>query len=205
MSKDKPWLANPVASVKFVPLEQVEANDYNPNAVAPREMQLLHKSISEDGYTQPVVVIHDKERDKYVIVDGFHRFTVMSRFKDIREKNAGMLPVVVIDKPINDRMASTVRHNRARGKHSVSGMADMVFAMLEELRQQGEEPGVADAKVCNDLGLSPEELLRYKHVTGFSKLFKDGKFGPAWKTKRMAELERDFKKGEKAGEHQDAE
>lgn len=124
-------------------------------------------------------------RPTAVIVDGFHRYSVMKLNKDIREANGGMLPVVVIDKPINDRMASTIRHNRARGKHSVSGVANMVFAMLEE--------GWTDDAICNEIGLSPEELIRLKHVTGFSKLFEDGQYRRAWKTARMAKLEREYK------------
>lgn len=188
-SPGKPWLSNPVANVQFVPIEKVEANDYNPNAVAPNEMKLLYTSIAADGYTQPVVVIYDEPRDRYVIVDGFHRYTIMRTFKDINEANAGMLPVVVIDKDINDRMASTIRHNRARGKHSVAGMASMVFTMLEE--------GWDDTEICNEVGVSPEELLRLKHVTGFSKLFENGEYRMAWETARMARLRREFKAKEK--------
>lgn len=188
--QSKPWLRNPVAHVQFVPIEQVEANDYNPNAVATNEMRLLYTSIKADGYTQPVVVVHDEERDRYVIVDGFHRYSIMRAYEDIREANAGMLPVVVIDKDINDRMASTVRHNRARGKHSVIGMADMVFSMLEN--------HMSDEEVCNELGLSPEELVRYKHVTGFSKLFEDREFSRSWTTARMTKLKREFKEKQDA-------
>lgn len=187
---NKPWLNNPVAHVQFVPLETVEANEYNPNAVAPNEMRLLYTSIKADGYTQPVVVIHDAEQDRYVIVDGFHRYSIMKTYDDIREASGGMLPVVVIDKPMNDRMASTIRHNRARGKHSVNGMADMVYAMLAD--------HWADEQICNELGLSPEELLRYKHVTGFSKLFEDREFNRSWKTARMAKLEHEWKEKQDA-------
>ena len=183
-----PYLRNPVANVKFVPIEQVEPNDYNPNSVAPNEMRLLYVSIKADGYTQPVVTIHDAERDRYVIVDGFHRYTVMRTHPDIYEANDGMLPVVVIDKPINERMASTVRHNRARGKHALDGMADMVFAMLEE--------GWKDEDVCNEIGVTPEELGRLKHVTGFSKLFENAEYRRAWTTRRMAQFKRDYEKGE---------
>lgn len=110
----------PVDFVRWVPLEQVTANDYNPNSVARNEMKLLYLSIRNDGYTQPTVTVYDEENDRYVIVDGFHRFLTMKSNPDIYERCGGRLPIVVIDKPINDRMASTVRHNRARGKHSVS-------------------------------------------------------------------------------------
>lgn len=183
MTDKKPWLKNPVAKVQFVPIEKVVSNGYNPNQVAPNEMKLLYTSIAADGYTQPVVVVYDKEKDQFVIVDGFHRYTIMRTFKDIHEKNAGMLPVVVIEKDINDRMASTIRHNRARGKHSVAGMASMVFSMLDE--------GWDDAEICNEVGLSPEELLRLKHVTGFSKLYENGEYRKAWTTARMNRIKRE--------------
>ena len=158
----------PVSGVLWVPLEKVEANDYNPNAVASREMQLLRVSISHDGYTQPIVTIFDEARDVYVIVDGFHRFFVMQHDETLQQRTRGRVPVVVIDKSINDRMASTVRHNRARGKHSVDGMSNMVFKMLDN--------GWQDADICNELGMEAEELVRLKHITGFSKLFADVEF-----------------------------
>jgi hypothetical protein len=189
LHKISPLKDMPVDRVRWVPIDQVEANDYNPNAVAPNEMRLLHISISHDGYTQPVVVIRDEERHKYVIVDGFHRYSIMKSHPDIYERTHGMLPVVVIDKPINDRMASTVRHNRARGKHSVTGMAEMIFAMLKG--------GWADPDICNEIGVTPEELLRYKHTTGYSRLFDGTEYGRAWRTARMAELERKFKPKER--------
>jgi hypothetical protein len=165
----------PIDLVKWVPLDKVEANDYNPNTVATNEMNLLHLSIANDGYTQPVVTIYDKSKDKYVIVDGFHRYTIM-RFKDdIRELNRGLLPIVVIQKDINDRMASTVRHNRARGKHSIDGMANMVFCMLEE--------GWSDERICKELGMESEELIRMKYITGFAKLFENVEYQRAWESR----------------------
>jgi ParB-like chromosome segregation protein Spo0J len=164
----------PIDRVRWVPIDRVQANDYNPNSVAKNEMHLLYTSIKADGYTQPIVTIYDPEIDKYVIVDGFHRYTTMRVNQDIRDWCNGFLPVVVIDKPINDRMASTVRHNRARGKHSVSGMANMVFQMLEN--------GWDDAAICAELGLEADELMRLKHVTGFSKLFEDVEYRKAWET-----------------------
>lgn len=195
MSDEKPWLRNPVATVQWVPIEKVQANDYNPNSVAPNEMRLLYHSIKADGYTQPVVTIYDKDEDRYVIVDGFHRYTTMRVNKDIYEANAGRLPVVVIDKSINDRMASTVRHNRARGKHSVDGMAEMVFAMLDN--------GWKDADICNEVGLEPEELTRLKHVTGFSKLFENAEYRRAWQTARQARYKREYEQTGKVTFEQD--
>lgn len=153
----------PVARVQLIHISRVQANDYNPNAVAADEMRLLHTSISEDGYTMPIVAIWDEELDKAIIVDGFHRYTTMRMFQDIADRNGGYLPVSIIEKSIEDRIASTVRHNRARGKHSVAGMGTLVFQMLEA----GED----DQTICSKLGVDPEELMRLKHITGYSKLY----------------------------------
>ena len=161
---------HPVGAVRWVPIEQVRANDYNPNAVASEEMTLLHTSIAEDGYTQPVVTIWDPEAEVYVVVDGYHRYTTMRRFRDIYASTDGFLPVVVIDKPIADRIASTVRHNRARGKHSVQGMGNLVFQMLSA--------GESDETICRKIGVDAEELARLKHVTGYSALFRDTEYSP---------------------------
>lgn len=173
-------IKQPVDYVKWVEISKVQANDYNPNSVATVEMGLLYKSIEQDGYTQPIVTIYDKDKDKYVIVDGFHRYFVGKTQKDIQERNKGMLPVVVIDKDINERMAATVRHNRARGEHSVQGMGSLVFKMLDN--------GWSDADICNNLGLEAEELLKLKHITGFSFLFKDVQYRKAWESKNMIKL-----------------
>jgi len=171
-----------VDRVRWIPVDQVQANDYNPNSVASTEMGLLYTSIKHDGYTQPVVTIYDADQDKYIIVDGFHRSHVMKSNPDIRDSCNGYLPVVVIDKDINDRMASTVRHNRARGKHSVGGMSHLVFSMLDN--------GWSDEDICNELYMEPEELLRLKHITGFSKLFEDHDYRRAWKTRKQILLEK---------------
>lgn len=181
-----PTKSQPVDNIRWVPIERVHANDYNPNAVARNEMRLLYTSIKHDGYTQPVVTVYDPENDRYVIVDGFHRYTTMRLNADIRETTGGYLPIVVIDKPINDRMASTVRHNRARGKHSILGMANVVFSMLEN--------GWQDEAICNELGLEPDELIRLKHVTGFSKLFENVEYRKAWETKRQIQLRKAYEK-----------
>lgn len=153
----------PVARVQLIHISRVQANDYNPNSVAADEMRLLHTSISEDGYTMPIVAIWDEEADKAIIVDGFHRYTTMRMFQDIADRNGGYLPVSLIEKSIEDRIASTVRHNRARGKHSVAGMGTLVFQMLEQ--------GESDATICAKIGVDPEELMRLKHLTGYSKLY----------------------------------
>lgn len=182
-----PQKTQPIDNVRWVPIEKVQANDYNPNSVAKNEMRLLYVSIKHDGYTQPVVTVYDETIDKYVIVDGFHRYTTMRLNKDIADRNNGLLPIVVISKNINDRMASTVRHNRARGKHSLTGMASMVFSMLDN--------GWSDAAICAEIGVEAEELVRLKHVTGFSKLFENVEYRKAWETKRQIEVKNQYKKG----------
>jgi len=181
-----PCSAAPVDCVLLVPVEYVEPNDYNPNSVAQIEMGLLLHSIRQDGYTQPVVTVYDAERDRYVIVDGFHRYYVMKNVPEIYERYSGLLPITVIDKPPAARMASTVRHNRARGRHVVGGMASLVFQMLDQ--------GMSDADVCNELGMEPEELLRLKHITGFSKLFADQEYGRAWMSRNQAKIRRQHRR-----------
>ena len=182
LHESSPVKDQPVDRVRWVPIEMVSPNDYNPNSVAGKEMDLLYTSIKQDGYTQPVVTIHDPKRNRYVIIDGFHRYFTCKNNPDIVERNNGCLPIVVLDKNINERMASTVRHNRARGQHSVQGMSNMVFQMLDG--------GMEDVDICNELGMEPEELLRLKHITGFSKLFEDIDYKRAWETKKQIKLRR---------------
>lgn len=170
-----PLKSQPVNRVQWVDIDSVEANDYNPNSVANQEMSLLYVSIKHDGYTQPVVTVWDEDKGKFIIVDGFHRYFISKNKEDIREQNFGLLPVVVLDKDKNERMAATIRHNRARGKHSVDGMSSMVFRMLDN--------GWKDEDICNHLGMEADEILRLKHITGFSKLFKDAEYSRAWTTK----------------------
>lgn len=181
-----PFNSQPIDRVIWVHIDEVECNSYNPNSVAPNEMKLLYISIRSDGYTQPVVTVYDPEKKKYVIVDGFHRFTTMKRCEDIAARTGGYLPIVVINKPINDRMASTVRHNRARGKHSVAGMGSMVFEMLEN--------GWTDEAICEELGMEADEIIRLKHVTGFSKLFENVEYRKAWETNRQIKYKTEWKK-----------
>tara|TARA_R110000782_G_scaffold8784_2_gene28352 strand:- start:251 stop:907 length:657 start_codon:yes stop_codon:yes gene_type:complete len=179
-----PLKDQPVNRVKWVDIEEVSPNDYNPNSVAKKEMGLLYTSILHDGYTQPVVTIFDEEKQKYIIIDGFHRYFTCKSNPDILERNKGRLPIVVLNKNINDRMASTVRHNRARGMHSVTGMSSMVFSMLEN--------GWIDVDICNELGMSVEELVKLKHITGFSKLFEDKEYSKAWETKNQILLKKKY-------------
>lgn len=163
---------SPVYGIKPVPIEKIQANAYNPNHVAPPEMKLLYESIKNDGYTMPIVCYYLKNEDKYEIVDGYHRYTVMLTHKDIYERERGLLPVSVIDKPISDRMASTIRHNRARGEHSIELMTNIVAELSKS--------GMSDAWILKNIGMDAEELLRLKQLSGLQELFKDKDFSRSW-------------------------
>lgn len=163
---------SPVYAVRGVPIEKIKANDYNPNAVAPPEMELLEKSIWEDGYTQPVVTYYDAAQDVYIVVDGFHRYLTLKNSRRIFEREKGILPVVVIDKEIGDRMASTIRHNRARGSHNVELMSSIVAELVEM--------GKGDAWICKHIGMSKDELLRLKQITGLAALFANREYSKSW-------------------------
>lgn len=165
-------MKSPVYNVRAIPLEKIRANEYNPNAVAPPEMKLLYKSILEDGYTMPVVCYYKEEEDVYEIVDGFHRYTIMKTHKDIFERENGCLPVVTIEKDISERMASTIRHNRARGTHSIDLMVNIVAELVEA--------GRSDAWILKNIGMDAEELLRLKQISGLTALFKNEDFSKAW-------------------------
>lgn len=161
-------MKSPVYNVLAVPIEKIQANSYNPNAVAPPEMKLLYQSIKEDGYTMPVVCYYSMEEDMYEIVDGFHRYTIMKKHKDIYERENGKLPVVVIDKDESNRMASTIRHNRARGSHSIELMVNIVAELTNQ--------GMSDAWILKNIGMDADELLRLKQISGLADLFKNKKF-----------------------------
>ena len=164
---------SPVYNVIAVPIEKIAPNDYNPNKMAPPEIKLLYDSIREDGYTMPIVCYYDKEKDLYVIVDGFHRYRVMKDYPDIYRREGGMLPVSVIDKPLSGRMASTIRHNRARGAHDV----DLMSNIIRDLHDIGR----SDAWISKHLGMDKDEILRLKQITGLAALFRDIDFGQAWR------------------------
>lgn len=164
---------SPVYSIIAVPFEKIVPNTYNPNNVAPPEMQLLYNSIRLDGYTMSIVCYYVKSNDKYVIVDGFHRWRVMRDYPDIYEREKGMMPVSIIDKPLSGRMASTIRHNRARGTHDV----DLMSNIIKELHELGR----SDAWISKHLGMDRDEILRLKQITGLAALFRDVKFGQAWR------------------------
>ena len=173
---------SPVYNVIAVPVERIKPNNYNPNTVAPPEMRLLYESIKTDGYTMPIVCYYNKQEDVYIIVDGFHRYRIMLEHRDIYEREKGMLPVSVINKPIDQRMASTVRHNRARGSHDV----DLMSNIVKELHELGR----SDAWISRHLGMDRDEILRLKQVTGLAELFKDVKFGQAWRPAEEEEEDR---------------
>lgn len=164
-------MMSPVYNVKAVPIEKIRANAYNPNSVAPPEMKLLETSIWEDGYTMPVVCYYIPEEDVYEIVDGYHRYTVLKTSQRIRERENGLLPVVVIDKDLSNRMASTIRHNRARGSHSIELMSNIVAELVAG--------GMSDAWIMRHIGMDKDELLRLKQITGIAALFKDAEFSQA--------------------------
>ena len=155
-----------------MPIEKIRANEYNPNHVAGPEMRLLYDSIREDGYTMPIVCYYHPEDDMYEIVDGFHRYSVMLNHKDIYERENGMLPVSVIDKPIGERMASTIRHIRARGSHDVDLMSNIVAELVEM--------GKSNAWIMKHLGMDADEVIRLKQITGLAALFKDKDFSMSW-------------------------
>lgn len=163
---------SPVYNVKAVPINKIRANDYNPNKVAPPEMKLLELSIWEDGFTQPIVCYYNPRKDEYIVVDGFHRYTIMLTSDRIREREHGLMPVVVIDKELGERMASTIRHNRARGSHNLDLMSNIVKELLEM--------GKSDNWICRNIGMSADELLRLKQITGLASLFKDEDFSKSW-------------------------
>jgi len=171
---------SPVYDVRPVPIDKVVANNYNPNKVAPPEMELLETSIREDGYTQPVVTYYDPERDLYEVVDGFHRYLILRDTPDIRAREGEFLPVVVIDKEMGDRMASTIRHNRARGSHNVELMSNIVSELVEM--------GKSDRWISKHVGMSLDEILRLKQITGLAHLFEHRDFSDSWDVDNEIEM-----------------
>ena len=168
-----PFRDEPVDHVRWVPNGTVRANDYNPNSVAPPEMELLRLSILADGYTQPIVTHWDS--DAWEVVDGFHRNRVGKECLDVQMRVANFLPIVQINHgrtDVSDRMAATIRHNRARGKHRVEGMADIVLALKRR--------NWSDDKIGRELGMDPDEVLRLAQTTGLAEAFKDRAFSLAW-------------------------
>lgn len=183
LHKISPFNTEPVDFVRWVKAPLVHANDYNPNSVAPPEMELLRHSIATDGYTQPIVAMLGEDGTNEVI-DGFHRHRVGKECEDIQQRIHGYLPVVNIrasqvDK--NDRMAATIRHNRARGEHKVDSMAEIVVELKRRFW--------SDEKIAKELGMEPDEVLRLTQVTGLASLFADEEFSQAWEATTFEEIE----------------
>ena len=177
-----PFNTEPVDFVKWVRNPLVHANDYNPNSVAPPEMELLRLSIASDGYTQPIVSMPDGEG--YEVIDGFHRHRVGKECADIQSRVHGYLPLVQIrssQKDKSDRMAATIRHNRARGEHRVDSMAEIVIELKRRFWN--------DEKIAKELGMEPDEVLRLTQVTGLAGLFQDREFSEAWEAYTFQEVE----------------
>lgn len=180
LHKISPFAGEPVDCVIWVPGDTVFANDYNPNNVAPPEMKLLQKSISEDGYTQPIVTwVDDGKRE---VIDGFHRNRVGQECSDVRQRIMGYLPVTTVNEDRldrGDRIASTIRHNRARGKHQISAMSEIVVELSRR--------NWSDKKIADELGMDADEVLRLKQITGLAEMFADEEFSEAWEV----EIERE--------------
>lgn len=173
LHKHSPFQEDPVDCVIWVPADKVHGNDYNPNAVAPPEMRLLEHSIKMDGFTQPVVAY--PENDHYTVVDGFHRTRVAKESSAVRKHLKGYVPVSIVRGSQADRknrMAATIRHNRARGVHGVTPMIDLVASLIRD--------GWSDEEVAKELGMDADEVLRFKQHAGLPELFKDHRFSRAW-------------------------
>ena len=170
-----PFATEPVDLVQWVKNDTVAANDYNPNSVAPPEMELLAHSISEDGYTQPIVTWVSDEKNCLEVIDGFHRNRVGKENAGVRQRVHGYLPVVVANETRTDkgdRIAATIRHNRARGKHRVESMSEIVI----ELKRRNW----SDAKIAKNLGMDDDEVLRLCQITGMAEAFADADFSKSW-------------------------
>lgn len=170
-------MISPAYNVKPVPIAKIRANSYNPNAVAPPEMKLLELSIWEDGYTMATVCYYIAEEDLYEVVDGFHRYSIMNPeskhfSKRIFERENGCLPVTTIEKDESNRMASTIRHNRARGSHSIELMSNIVSELTKA--------GMSNQWIMKHIGMDADELLRLKQISGLAELFKDREFSKSF-------------------------
>lgn len=176
-----PFRNEPVDCVLWIKNNLVHANDYNPNSVAPPEMELLRLSIEADGYTQPIVTMKEDEGTREVI-DGFHRNRVGKECPDIQKRVNGYLPIVTINQTREDkgdRIASTIRHNRARGKHKVTAMSDIVVDLKKR--------NWSDEKIARELGMDPDEVLRLCQISGLSEMFSDQEFSQAWEINSIDE------------------
>jgi ParB-like chromosome segregation protein Spo0J len=181
---NSPEFASPVYAVKAVPIEKIRANAYNPNVVAPPEMELLELSIWEDGYTMPCVCYYIPGEDVYELVDGFHRYLVMKTSERIYKRENGFLPVTVINRDLSNRMASTIRHNRARGTHSIELMTNIVAEL--------KKAGMSDAWIMKNIGMDKDELLRFKQISGLASLFADKEFSIPPRIRQQQDTDREL-------------
>jgi len=152
---------------KLVPIEKLVANNWNPNKVAKPEMKLLQKSIEDNGFCFPIATIYDKINDKYVIIDGFHRYTVAKDYLHLKE-----VPIVVLDHDIKMQISATIQFNRARGTHQIPGMSNIVIRLLNE--------GWSDLEICNHLGMDLDEVIRLKQISGLKEAFANHVFSKSW-------------------------
>lgn len=174
---ESPFKDQPIDCVLWVKEEQISPNDYNPNNMAPQEKRLLTKSLEADGFTQPIVVVEKKDHH-YEIVDGFHRHLLSQSKATLKKRFHGYLPITQLEKcddSLPSRMAATVRHNRARGRHQISAMSDIV----RELSQLGW----SDEKMGQELGMDADEILRLKQINGLCEMFGNRQFSQAWTVK----------------------
>ncbi len=162
--------SDPVDFVEWIPAKKVQANDYNPNKVAPDEMELLYTSIRLDDFTQPIVS-YRIDNDHYEITDGFHRNKI-GRYPEIAKKRHGYLPLTIIDKPLDERIGSTIRHNRARGTHQIRSMSEIVVSLASM--------GWSDAKIEKNLGMELDEVIRLKQISGLKEAFQNHEFSKSW-------------------------
>lgn len=161
----------PVDCVRWIKADKVKANEYNPNKVASTEMKLLHTSIKLDGYTQPIVA-YKLGNGEYEVVDGFHRNRVGKEYKDINKRIHGYLPIVALDKPLDERIGSTIRHNRARGTHQIRSMSEIVLDLVKS--------GWSDEEICNKIGMELDEVIKLKQITGLKEAFQNYDFSKSW-------------------------
>lgn len=186
LHSESPFKTEPTDLILWVKKDSVQANSYNPNSVAPTEMDLLKLSIEADGYTQPIVTMPKDENNREVI-DGFHRHLVGKTYDPIQQRVHGYLPVVTINSDrtcLEDRMAATVRHNRARGKHKVESMSEIVVHLKKRKW--------SDIKISKHLGMDEDEVLRLRQITGLSEIFKDREFSEAWEVDLIDDEERNI-------------
>ena len=161
----------PVDCVRWIPMDKVKANEYNPNRVASTEMKLLHTSIKLDGYTQPIVA-YKLDNGEYEVVDGFHRNRVGKEYKDINKRIHGYLPLVILDKPLDERIGSTIRHNRARGTHQIRSRSEIVIDL--------SKAGWTDEEICKKIGMELDEVIKLKQITGLKEAFQNHEFSKSW-------------------------